>query len=448
MKRKTDTRLDMRRLARLRRLLWLAAAGIAVAAGIVVVRTVSHRAAARRPPQVDLSDTYEEVADSIQTAREMVLDAPRSARRWGHYGMVLEAHAYHDAARRCFVQAERLDPQDYRWPYLQAMTLAETDVQRAIACCRRSAALREDRLHVRLRLAQLLLETGKPSEAAQHLRIVRRERPDDPATLLLLARAAYRNGRLHEAVKWARQAVDEAPRVREPRAFLARLYHRLDKRDAAQQTLSELERLPDNELTWRDPLVQQVMQLRRDPHWRVQQARRLVQEGQVERGLQQLENVVAAHPEVREFPIELGRALLQTGHVNHAHSVLHDAIERHPSDAELRYLLGLLHVTREEWKKAVHRFREATARKPDHAMAYYNLGQALLRVERKKRASEAFKQAVSLKSDLVEARINLGRLLLQAGKCAEAADHLQAAAQLKPDDAEVRQLLKRASPEP
>src|SRR5262249_60847053 len=60
------------------------------------------------------------VAKSIRTAQQKVNETPRSAEAWGHLGMLLHAHVFAEEARVCYVEAERRDNKDPRWPYLQA----------------------------------------------------------------------------------------------------------------------------------------------------------------------------------------------------------------------------------------------------------------------------------------------------------------------------------------
>ncbi|MFP6678470.1 MAG: hypothetical protein VB878_25500, partial [Pirellulaceae bacterium] len=72
-------------------------------------------------PEVDLASSSRAVVQTIQQAQTRVDSSPDDAIAWGELGMVLFAHQFEAEARACFEQAERLDPQEFRWPYLHGV---------------------------------------------------------------------------------------------------------------------------------------------------------------------------------------------------------------------------------------------------------------------------------------------------------------------------------------
>ena len=82
--------------------------------------------------------------------------------------MVLYAHDYLSEAERCFVQAEKLDAADPRWPYLQARTLLKDplDPGAGLRCLERAVQRAGDVPAPRLRLASALLVGGLVSALA------------------------------------------------------------------------------------------------------------------------------------------------------------------------------------------------------------------------------------------------------------------------------------------
>src|SRR5207302_11227917 len=79
-----------------------------------------HNRPTHEPPVVDLQGVEPRVAAAIEEARASVNHSPASAESWGRLGMVLLAHQFWEEARRCFVEAERLNRAEPRWPYFQA----------------------------------------------------------------------------------------------------------------------------------------------------------------------------------------------------------------------------------------------------------------------------------------------------------------------------------------
>src|SRR5262249_39712413 len=84
-------------------------------------------ATAPAPPAVSLAGADPAVARAIEAARRAVWWKPRSAAAWGRLGQLLRAHGAVPESNRCFAQAERLDPGDPRWPYLQGTGLQSDD---------------------------------------------------------------------------------------------------------------------------------------------------------------------------------------------------------------------------------------------------------------------------------------------------------------------------------
>src|SRR4051812_42217033 len=64
-----------------------------------------------------------EVAEMVTAAQQEVLKQPSSSEAWGYYGKVLMAHDFRDEALFSLREAERLNPNEARWPYYQGLIL-------------------------------------------------------------------------------------------------------------------------------------------------------------------------------------------------------------------------------------------------------------------------------------------------------------------------------------
>jgi tetratricopeptide (TPR) repeat protein len=88
-------------------------------------------------------------------------------------GFVLVAHHIDREARICFVEAEKLDSRNPRWPYLQAMLLSHEDSEQAIRKLERTIDLCPgDEDAPRLRLGESLLALGRLTSADEQFRKV------------------------------------------------------------------------------------------------------------------------------------------------------------------------------------------------------------------------------------------------------------------------------------
>src|SRR5439155_409376 len=97
------------------------------------------------------------------------LQSPGSAEAWGKLGMILQSHGLGvEASTACLAEAERLDPRQPRWPYLQAILVVTTDPDAAIPKLQRAVALCDcDPAAPRLELGEVLLDQGRFPEAAE-----------------------------------------------------------------------------------------------------------------------------------------------------------------------------------------------------------------------------------------------------------------------------------------
>jgi tetratricopeptide (TPR) repeat protein len=424
---------------------------VVVVSGLVVIGALSLRWLIQNddppalPPSIDLTGSPPGVVAAITTARDAVLNEPESGKSWGQLAMALRAHEFETEANICFMEAERLDPHDIRWPYLRGVSLAVSDPQAAIECYLRSIEIHPNLPLPRLRLAELYIDLDQLDQAGTHLRAARDLDPGHARTLLDLGRVAFLRGDFQESLQHTKKSAMQEPMKRATHELLAQIYHRQDDRDAAAKHLSIVQQIPEDEMGWHDPYVSEVMELRRDPDWVVFRAQEQLQQGFAKKAITALEEVVAQHPEICEFHIALGRTLVLAGDFRRAKIVLEQAVRRHPDSPRLRRLQGMAHFSLREWKQAVEKLREAIVLKSNYALAYYDLGRCLLQINDEKAALTAFRNSVRFQPNLADAHTKLGALLLQAGQKSEATEHLRIAAQLSPNDPETRKLLRQAT---
>ena len=172
---------------------------------------------------------------AVTTARQAVEDKPYDADTWGHLGMVLYAHEHNAPAVECFANAEKLADDDYRWPYLRGMILAEenTDQGTPARAPRRRHWPRPSDSSVRLRLAELLFDVRDLEESEAIFREVLAAEMDNIRAKYGLARVLAVSGDPHEALRWAAGAVRALPNVRATHELLAKLFHRTGNEEAA-----------------------------------------------------------------------------------------------------------------------------------------------------------------------------------------------------------------------
>src|SRR5260370_20743821 len=215
-------------------------------------------------PSLDLAQIDPEVGEVITKARAEVLHEPGSSLAWGRLGMILWAHDYGVEANFCLAQAERLDPKEPRWPYVQGLGLLHPDPGASLAYLRRAAERsgEEDSLAFRLRLAEALLNTGQLEEAEQQLQTALRLDANHLRTRLDLGRLSALREDWPAAVESLSACVTDAHARRAALRLRAQAYRRLGQRQLAEADEDRAGKLPEDE-RWPDPVEAEGARLQR-----------------------------------------------------------------------------------------------------------------------------------------------------------------------------------------
>jgi tetratricopeptide (TPR) repeat protein len=429
-------------MRRRRRLLLL---GVGVVAAVVVWGIVwGGWLRSARPPVVDLKGVDPGIAEAIESARRDVEQKPRSAAAWGHLAMVLRAHDFNVDAEVCFARAEKLDPDEPRWPYLRALILLRGDPDAGIASLRRAVELAGAETTPRLRLAGVLESLGRFDEAEDHFKQVLSQETDNPRAHLGLARLAFQRGDLEASLTHLQASLAGAPGVRSSHALLAEIRFRKGEQAAAEEALRTVDRLKAGD-PWPDPYLAEVERLRVGVGARISQARMLLEQGQVGQAVELLQETVNQHPDSYEAHLTLGHtALLRlpAQFAPGAERALREAVRLKGDSFDARFYLAAALQRQEKFRAAVEVYDQALSLKPQHAQAHFNRGICLRQEGDRDGAIQAFEMAVRFKPDLTEGYRDLGELLARAGRDAEALKQLEQAGQLRPTDEKAKRLLE------
>jgi Flp pilus assembly protein TadD len=398
-------------------------------------------------PEIDLTMVDAEVLQELESAQRNVEKDQKSAVAWGKLGGQLRAHQFGPESEVCFRNAQRIDPKDYRWPYLLGVSLAAADPSEARVRLRQAADLADDRLHVQLRLAESLLDHNELEEAATVVERSLRLAPEEPRALLAKARLLFAQGQLESSRDWCQQAAAAAPDKRSPHLLLTQLYRRLGDTERAASEMQILASIPEGTTEWDDPDVAEIIVLRRDHGWQLRSAEQLLAEGRTDVAIGLLSELARGSDLSGEATVRYVRTLLGQNQPDEAAQMLREKLAADPDSERLHFFLGIVLAVQEDFQGAATEFRRVTELKPDNVDAYYNLGHALRKAGDSAGACDAFATAVRLSPGHAFARANLAELLLEANRIAEARQHLHIAAQLAPRDPKVLSLLERLPPQ-
>jgi len=359
--------------------------------------------------------------------------------------MMLHAHEYYAEAIFCYAKAKALDRGEFRWPYFQALLLETSDKEAALESFREAIEVRPRIAQLRVRRAELLMDMGRPQEAEEELRqsialasthLLARYR----MAQLMLQKAEYEDGLLL-AIEVAR----EKPDSRAVTELLIQLHVRLGNRQEAEELRARLPDLPSTPEYWRDPYIEEITRLRRDPRYLAYQAERLFRQGKVTESVELLERLVQEHQADWTFREQLARTYVSLNDLEQAAQVLEDGIRLIPDSPEMHRLRGAVHVLQEEWQKGAVRFRNALELKVDDAASHQDLAYCLMQLGALDESIAELREAIRYKPDSVEARLAMAQLLLRREDWEHARAELQEVLDLSPKNPAALKLLELAN---
>jgi len=265
----------------------------------------------------------------------------------------------------------------------------------------------------------VLLQEGKPEQAASLYRQILHRYPDHADALHLLSVAVYQGGDARQAVGLAERAIRLAPSVADYHSNLGRYYLAAGRLEEARSSLERaLELAPDHTMAMYN------LALTHSEARRWNEAR------------PPLERYIALKPEDPAGHHQLGLALSELGHAAEAIPHFCRTIELAPAAAEAYNNLGNALQAIGKPAEALPFYNLAMTHKPGYADAMTNLGAACQALGEPDQALGWFERALAVSPGLVQARGNIANLLAASGRQQEALAMLRAIATEAPGSAE------------
>lgn len=414
----------------MRRRGWLQAtlaAGILLAAGCGGERAADPAELPRPTPSLDhleptLRAAVVEAQEGVaRLAEDPEADPAEVGEAFGGLGQLYHAYDLSEAARTAYRNASTLLPEDFRWPYLEAL-LAQHGGDFAAAETLFRRALELDPLSVIawLRLGDLQLEQDLHEEAKASYRRAVELDPRSAAALYGLAQAEAAAGEDDAALAHYERALELAPYANRIHYPLAQLHRRLGRTAEAAR---HLELSGSTAVEVDDPLSDEIGDLRTLTSFRV------------------VRDLAAEPGDVTPDDL-LGVALTQLGRVRGTIPQLARVVAAREADPEappdevarLHYVLGGLLVRDDRDGEAIEHFRRAVELAPDLTEAAVKLGDALARTGRLEAALAEFSRLLERRPDHQPARLKRATILLNLGHAEEGRRELRALLAERPAD--------------
>ena len=351
----------------------------------------------REIPNPDTGEMQAPVARAFSAARQAVVDEPNSAKAWGKFGAVCEAHGLYDYAVTCYRRAHALAPNDFRWVYLLAILqdFWGAGVDEIVSLFELAISLDPTYPAVYYRFGDALVRQGKLPEACDAYRKALELRPDLALAHRSLGQVLLSLGNPVAAMKHLEQAAKLQPDDRNVISTLARGYMLLGDRERAEEA-AETSRLLRDTLDLPDPVRDEVKALAVNQKRVIMRAVKQLREGAFGKAISELKLVEESSPNNPTVHFHLGTSYMKTGQQELAITHLSKAVELQEDliDAHL-YLTSLLQE-RGRLEEAIHHYRRALVYLPENAEVHAKLANALRKHGDREGAIRHYRRAVQI----------------------------------------------------
>jgi superkiller protein 3 len=366
-------------------------------------------------PIVDSSRFQNDVAKAIGNAMAEAKANPSDTNKILAACRVLHAHEQYRAAGQCYARAYALDSKRFDTVYCWGHALAsDGSYAESAAHLRQALAIRPDSLPARLKLAEVLNESGDTAAAVEHYRRILSTEPNEP-------RAHYGLGRTLDggaAVEEFRKSLDQFPRYGAAQFALAAVYRRKGNEAKAQDILRDYERdkllLPPLE----DAEMAAVRSLNVSPTGLIERAAAVAAEGHLEEAASLDERAVSGDPKLTRAYTDLISLYARLRRDSQAVEAYRKAIALDSSEADAYYNYGVFCFERGNTKEAKAVFDRAVELQPRHAEALNNLGAILEEQGEWDQAASLYRRAIDANPAYPLAHFHLGRIYVNERKYA------------------------------
>ncbi len=265
-------------------------------------------------------------------------------------------------------------------------------------------------------------------------------------------------GRLEEAIKVARKAIELDPEDTNAHWYLAtalRDWGKLDEAIPVYQKAIELD--PKKSIFYgslciallRKGSLDETIEVSRkaieldsgntDGYYGLTDA--LMKKGRLDEAIEEYRKAIVLHPNQYIFHYNLGNFLQKKGLLDQAMEEWQKTIELHPKNADAHCNLGIAFQIKRRLDESIAACRKAIEVDPRHLKAHNSLGIALKKKGKMEEAIASYRKAIEIDSKFLGAYLNLGIALNKMGKLDEAFQVYQEAIHIEPKSTKARNSL-------
>ena len=337
---------------------------------------------------------------------------------YGEAGMHYHAFGFSSAARACYVNAGRLTPGDWRWPYYLGHLYGDGEtasggLHEAAAQFERVLSIHPNHLPSLVALGKLSLTLGRPDDAGEAYHRARLINPDNAAANLGLGRVLMAEGRHEQALVYLERAEQSQPDVRTIHYALAMTYRALGDSKRAR---AHLERGARDAVTVDDPLMSALRSVRTGAPALIREGSVLLRADRVEEALSVFARAAQLDPDNASAWLNLGATRLILQDFAGAVGDLARAVELAPGNSTAHYNLGVAYALRGLEPAAIRHLSEAISLHPGYARGHQQLGDALARAGQYERALSHYERSAELSPGQFLPRFRHAMMLVRLGR--------------------------------
>jgi len=403
----------------------------------------------------DLSGLHPSVQKQLSQAHATLVEQLRvgvtpdaRAGAFGELGKQFMATRFNDEAERCFRNAERLAPGDFRWPYYLGHILRNTgDMSGAAESFERARLLQPTDFPTLVWLARVYLDLARPVDAEQRLAEARSVNPSQPAVRIELGRAALAQGDYRRAVDHLTSALALNPEITAIHYPLGMAYRGLGELEKAAEHLERRDapgsRRAMTEIPIPDPLLAALGGIVQTPQIYRERGLDAAATGNWAEAVKNFRLAVDTDPGHAGMRVNLAAALERVSDARGALEQYEQALRLDPGLAEAHFGLADLLERGGREQEALAAFKAAVAANPSFTAAQLRLADALRRTDQLEESLPHYRQVIALEPADLAARFGEAMALVRLARYAEARDRLADGITVHPDQPIFRQALAR-----
>ncbi len=409
-------------------------------------------------PEPDLSEAQPAVREQITKAEAAVdrrvkagAGVAELAQAYGDLGLVYLTYAFTEAAEAAFINARKIDPADFRWPYLEGYVHhLGGRPQQAEASFETTLELAPGNLPTLIRLGRARLDQNDLAGARQAFAQSRDLSPDTAAVLEGLAKVSAAEGDHARAAALFEEALALQPTANSLYQGLGLTYRSLGRLEDARQAL---EQGGEALVVFEDPVLIALAKLGRSTDLLMARGARAYTDGRFAEAATFFRR--ALELDTSDFNLWKQRifSLEKLGELEEADGEIGRALELASSDdpeadrlerAHLHRMRGMLRLLAKNDQGAIDAFAEALSLSPELVNTRMQMADTLGRQGRFAEALPHYEYLLERQPDRVELRLRRATTLINLGRGREGLADMEKAVELDPTNAEARQRLAAA----